>query len=498
MRQAGFEPQASEAANAAEAEPTTFGSGDQHGQRTPALAVAVSRVSDSHRRRSTANDAFSVTIVVTNLDRMCARPTLKRHSRGMRSTSWVALLSAMAVASCGGGPVVSSPPWPIHCSPLSRDPVLRAVQKSLALRVAMAVIDTTVERGHSVSPPMLGQSCENMQVSRSSLLPNISLVFADAYDPGIAVEQMVFGVSGHDVVLLTAVDHDELSFRLDFAVWNSLIKRHPIRPLVSDSLASQYACLIDALTTGTTVERERMYDECRLPQGPPRRDASGWSIDWYRSSPLLFDTAGAVTFLSTHVANPASVAIGPWDPTTPDSAQPCSTHGRHGFPFGLSDELVRNWYSKQWEALNERNLCEGLRGARQVWRLVFVPTFNSSVAVILRDYRDSTVMEAKKLDGAGGYDPGKLVADTTFKIENREWIDFEKLLVGSGYLTQVGPSALGDDGAQWVLEWSNGGKYQVVDRWTPRSDGPAGAYRKLCEWLLARSGVVSADEVKGY
>ena len=36
MRQAGFEP-------------TTFGSGDGDGQRIPALAVAVSRVSKSHR-----------------------------------------------------------------------------------------------------------------------------------------------------------------------------------------------------------------------------------------------------------------------------------------------------------------------------------------------------------------------------------------------------------------------------------------------------------------
>src|SRR4029077_9143774 len=113
---------------------------------------------------------------------------------------------------------------------------------------------------------------------------NISLVFADAFDPGIAVEQMVFGVSGHDVVLLTAIDHEELSFHLDLPAWNALIKHHPIRSLVSDSLASQYACLIDALTTGTTVEREKMYDECRLPQGSPRRNDDGWSIDWYRSA----------------------------------------------------------------------------------------------------------------------------------------------------------------------------------------------------------------------
>jgi hypothetical protein len=52
MRQAGFEP-------------TTFGSGDGDGQRTPALAVAVSRVSESGRRPPTTLDDFSVTIVVT-------------------------------------------------------------------------------------------------------------------------------------------------------------------------------------------------------------------------------------------------------------------------------------------------------------------------------------------------------------------------------------------------------------------------------------------------
>ena len=54
MRQAGFEP-------------TTFGSGGGDGQRTPALAVAVSRVSESSRRSSTAGDAFPVTIAVTEI-----------------------------------------------------------------------------------------------------------------------------------------------------------------------------------------------------------------------------------------------------------------------------------------------------------------------------------------------------------------------------------------------------------------------------------------------
>jgi hypothetical protein len=62
---------------AAEAEPTTFGSGERHGQRTPALAVAVSRVSELRRRPSTTLNDFSVTIVVTEVDSCKLMPGLR-------------------------------------------------------------------------------------------------------------------------------------------------------------------------------------------------------------------------------------------------------------------------------------------------------------------------------------------------------------------------------------------------------------------------------------
>lgn len=39
---------------------------------------------------------------------------------------------------------------------------------------------------------------------------------------------------------------------------------------------------------------------------------------------------------------------------------------------------------------------------------------------------------------------------------------------------------MGNDGAEWILEGVNGGRYHVVDRWTPG----AGAYREACLYLL--------------
>ena len=187
------------------------------------------------------------------------------------------------------------------------------------------------------------------------------------------------------------------------------------------------------------------------------------------------------------------------EPPAPALARLCKIWGPAGFPFSQPDRFTSTWYGKKWRALGEGGLCTEAHGARQVWRFVFVPSFHPTVAVILRQFRDSAVIEAKRLDGAGGYEPGNLVVDTTFTLTTALWSDFEELLAPSGVLTEVKRENVdGLDGAQWVLEWSDGVKYRVVDVWTPRPEGPAGAYRTLGEWFLARSGLIMADEVKGY
>lgn len=196
---------------------------------------------------------------------------------------------------------------------------------------------------------------------------------------------------------------------------------------------------------------------------------------------------------------PHTVKPGIVDPSVPKSAIDCPPGGP-GFPFDGKGSFVRTWYAKQWRALKDRGLCDEVGDAGQAWRFTFVPSFNPSVAVIIKEYKDSILMEAKRLDGAGGYEPGELVADTTFALSSEEWLHFKMLLDGSGFLTEVKTDSGVDglDGAQWVLEWTNGAKYHVVDLWTPRADGPSAPYRRLGEWLLARSQQVSVDEVTGY
>jgi hypothetical protein len=43
----------------------------------------------------------------------------------------------------------------------------------------------------------------------------------------------------------------------------------------------------------------------------------------------------------------------------------------------------------------------------------------------------------------------------------------------------------GNDGARWILEGVKGGRYHIVDRWTPQN----GSYRELCLYALKLSGL---------
>jgi hypothetical protein len=55
----------------------------------------------------------------------------------------------------------------------------------------------------------------------------------------------------------------------------------------------------------------------------------------------------------------------------------------------------------------------------------------------------------------------------------------------------------GADGAQWLLEARRGSEYHAVDRWSPHAD-PYIPFRKACEWLLKRSGLVDSTLVAEY
>jgi hypothetical protein len=96
-------------------------------------------------------------------------------------------------------------------------------------------------------------------------------------------------------------------------------------------------------------------------------------------------------------------------PPTPASATACSSDVIASFPLPHLDSLRHAWYGKQWRALGEGPLCRAVGDREHVYRFVWVPTFDPTVAVTITIGAQHYRLRAKKLSGAGGYEPGRLV-----------------------------------------------------------------------------------------
>jgi hypothetical protein len=161
------------------------------------------------------------------------------------------------------------------------------------------------------------------------------------------------------------------------------------------------------------------------------------------------------------------------------------------------------WYGTHLAALHEPVLCQPRpEAATEVYRLTWLPTFHSTVVVRIDTDASGLFLTAKMESGAGGYDPGHLARDTTFKLSEIQASQFRDLLSASDFwrLPTMPPpgNGVGADGAQWLFEGVANSRYHVVDRWTPQRDGTDSRYRTLAEWLLARSGLASAQLVQEY
>jgi hypothetical protein len=167
--------------------------------------------------------------------------------------------------------------------------------------------------------------------------------------------------------------------------------------------------------------------------------------------------------------------------------------GQNFFPKGTFhpdnvklDAFVAEWYSKQLTALEEPSLFAAKQDSSvQSYRFLWLRTFHHpvSVRVTLQPDESGSVV-TKVADGAGGYQPGKLIVNKTEKLPAEKMRVFLEKVDTLKYWTlpERDPERQGMDGAQWVIEGVADGKYRLVDRWTPK----AGAVRELGLYFLRR------------
>jgi len=121
------------------------------------------------------------------------------------------------------------------------------------------------------------------------------------------------------------------------------------------------------------------------------------------------------------------------------------------------------------------------------YRLVWIPTFHSSVVVRVWRSADKHFLVVKQLDGKGGYGMGNLALNETRPLTENEWFNLVSLIERSSFWnmpTINKNEGEPNDGALWIVEGINGKKYHDVTRLTPNDE-----YRELAGYLIQLSGL---------
>jgi hypothetical protein len=142
-----------------------------------------------------------------------------------------------------------------------------------------------------------------------------------------------------------------------------------------------------------------------------------------------------------------------------------------------ANDFVVDWYSQQLRALVEPSLWETSQKTKdQVYRFLWLRSFHHPVVVRLTVNRDGTgSLVMKVASGQGGYEPGKLIENSTRQISKQQTQWFldrvEELKYWELPTHEEKNNVVGVDGAQWIVEGVRNGTYKIVDRWSPEK-GP--------------------------
>lgn len=178
------------------------------------------------------------------------------------------------------------------------------------------------------------------------------------------------------------------------------------------------------------------------------------------------------------------------------------------FPAGALDDSSVKWYSKHLKAMKEENLKDQSATTIEAYRFLWLRTWHHPIAVRLENAGGRYQIVVKQLSGKGGYQPGKLVLDSSRELTRDEWLAVTSRISKCGfwempteeqpYVTSEGYHLYTNilDGAAWILEGVRGDQYHIVDRQSPDDSEhrKLGNYREVGLHILEISGLELKDE----
>lgn len=152
-----------------------------------------------------------------------------------------------------------------------------------------------------------------------------------------------------------------------------------------------------------------------------------------------------------------------------------------------ADAFRNDWYGKQYAALQEPPLGHLSAGAinREVYRFTWLRTFDHPIVIRVEIGNLRAQVFIKETNGAGGYNPGRLIRNTQFDLKASQIAELRKALDESRFWREPRDEKsdlIGLDGAQWIFDGCKDEDCHIVDRWSPNEKTP---FRKLGEFFLS-------------
>lgn len=164
------------------------------------------------------------------------------------------------------------------------------------------------------------------------------------------------------------------------------------------------------------------------------------------------------------------------------------------FDCGSSDrksELIGSyeaeWYPREWKAAREPSfylLSKQEKPPEFALRFTYIPSFAASVFIRIQKEGDEYWLIVKEMDGASGFDKGRIARSKKDRLSSRQVSELKRLLAEEALFSEA-PGACGSglDGSGWIFEMIDPNGYRMVKRWTPTQ----GAGYNLGQYLIELS-----------
>ncbi len=166
-----------------------------------------------------------------------------------------------------------------------------------------------------------------------------------------------------------------------------------------------------------------------------------------------------------------------------------------------SDQRKADWYSHELRVLEEPSLLKLADDTSlESYRFLWLRTFHHPVAIRLDVKADGTgTLTTKIANVEAGFPrakPAHLLDNASRQLTLERTQEFLAQVKRASFwsLPSHVDDQTGTDGSQWIIEGVKGGKYHVVDRWSPNE----GAVRELGLALALRIGQMKIQKGEIY